>query len=72
MEHRGRPGWPGLMTLLVLVVPMTAAGQEAPVEDEPAEVQAPAVVKPWSSGHYWRSTSLTGEPMVHCGRMPVP
>jgi ligand-binding sensor domain-containing protein len=59
MEHRGRPGWPGLMTLLVLVVPMTAAGQEAPVEDEPAEVQAPAVVKPWSSGHYWRSTSLT-------------
>ncbi|MFT5681795.1 MAG: hypothetical protein ACI8RZ_002713 [Myxococcota bacterium] len=70
MERRGHIGWSGLATLLVLVFPQivfpqlaeaqepVVGAEEESTEAAPAPEEA-ASARPWSTSHYWRSTSLT-------------
>jgi len=68
MEHRSRRSWKGLCGLLFLLLPLSAAAQEAPLEADDASedasdaAQGDAAVEktiPWVDGHFWRSSSLT-------------
>lgn len=68
MEHRSRRSWHGLCGLLALLLPLSAAAQDAASEAGDAsedavdgEASSPEIdpLIPWLDGHFWRSTSLT-------------
>ena len=70
MEQCGRRNWPGLLGLMALMIPLTAAGQEpaegagepvdeAEADPEDGQPEPDARPQPWSTGHYWRASSLT-------------